>query len=409
MRLLMASWRRTLYIMFFAQLCSAVGFAIIFPFFPLYVADLGATTGLSIEFLSGMVFSSQAFTMMIASPFWGTVADRYGRKLMVERAMFGGTVILLLMAFVTSAEQLVLLRALQGFITGTVSAANSLVAGSAPRERMGYAMGLLQVGQWGGVALGPIMGGALADAFGFRLPFVVTSVLLLIAGFVVLFGVREEFDRNGAGSARARAGFVSEWRHVLSMPGVLPTYGLRFVSSLGRSMLAPIMPLFILVLMPTAQGVSSVTGLVFGIESAAATASAVYLGRLGDRIGHRQVIIGSALAAALFYLLHMVAMDAWQLLLMHALAGIASGGLVAAPSALLAQYTEPGEEGAVYGIDNSIVSGARAAAPLLGVGVAVWIGYRGVFGMIALLMLGMVLMAVRLLPEQTAKRQLKPV
>ena len=112
------SWRRTLAIMFVAQLFSAVGFSIIFPFLPLYIADLGTTTGLSIEFWSGMVFSSQAITMMIASPIWGTMADRYGRKLMVERAMFGGAVIVLLMAFVQSAEQLVLLRAIQGFITG---------------------------------------------------------------------------------------------------------------------------------------------------------------------------------------------------------------------------------------------------------------------------------------------------
>ena len=70
--------------------------------------------------------------MMIASPIWGAIADRYGRKLMVERAMFGGSIILLMMAFVTSAEQLVVLRTIQGLITGTVAAANALVASIAP-------------------------------------------------------------------------------------------------------------------------------------------------------------------------------------------------------------------------------------------------------------------------------------
>ena len=91
-------WQRTLYIMFVAQLMTAIGFSSIFPFFPLYVKQLGSSTGLSLELLAGLVFSSQAFTMMIASPIWGALADRYGRKLMVERAMFGGSVILLLMA-----------------------------------------------------------------------------------------------------------------------------------------------------------------------------------------------------------------------------------------------------------------------------------------------------------------------
>ena len=54
--------------------------------------------------------------MTIASPVWGMVADRWGRKPMVERAMFGGAVILLLMAFARSGEELVVLRAVQGLL-----------------------------------------------------------------------------------------------------------------------------------------------------------------------------------------------------------------------------------------------------------------------------------------------------
>ncbi len=403
----MATWKRTLAIMFIAQLFSAVGFSILFPFFPLYVAELGTTTGLSLEFWSGMVFSSQAITMTLVSPFWGTVADRYGRKLMVERAMFGGAILLLLMVFVQSAEQLVLLRALQGLITGTVSAANSLVAACAPRERMGYAMGVLQVGQWGGIALGPVIGGTLADAFGYRIPFAVTAGLLLISGILVLFGVQENFDRKTL--TRARMSFLSEWRHVVTMAGVMPTFGLRFLNALVRSMLVPILALFIVTLMNTTDGVNSMTGIIIGIESGAATLSAVYLGRLGDRIGHRQIIIASALAATIFYIPQIFVTEAWQLLVLQGMTGIAMGGLIAAPSALLAQYTDPGEEGAVYGIDNSVVSGARALAPLIGAGIAAWLGYRGVFVVAVILMLTIATSAIRLLPEDEPERQLKTV
>ena len=108
------SWKRTLYFLFFAQVMVSVGFSSIYPFLPLYVEQLGSTTGISIELLAGLIYSVQALTMMIASPIWGAVADRFGRKLMVVRSMYGGAVIIFLMTFVTSAEQLVLLRALQG-------------------------------------------------------------------------------------------------------------------------------------------------------------------------------------------------------------------------------------------------------------------------------------------------------
>jgi DHA1 family multidrug resistance protein-like MFS transporter len=48
-------------------------------------------------------------------------------------------------------------------------------------------------------------------------------------------------------------------------------------------------------------------------------------------------------------------------------------------SALLSAYTVPGEEGSVFGLDNSIRAGARSIAPLLGSGVALLFGMRGTF------------------------------
>ena len=159
-------WQRTLYIIFFVQLVTAVGFSSIFPFLPLYIKELGATTSLSVELLAALVFSAQAFTMMLTSPIWGSLADRYGRKLMVARSTFGGALIILLMAFVTSAEQLVVLRAIQGLITGTLAASSALVVAAVPRERTGYAMGLLQVSLGVGLGVGPLIGGLAADTCG---------------------------------------------------------------------------------------------------------------------------------------------------------------------------------------------------------------------------------------------------
>lgn len=396
------SWQRTLYIVFFAQLISSMGFSLIFPFLPLYVQSLGTTTGISIEFWAGMVFSSQAITMMIASPIWGALADQYGRKPMVERAMFGGAILLFLMAFVTSAEQLVFLRAIQGFVTGTVSANNALVASSTPRERMGYAMGLLQVGLWGGISLGPLVGGVLADMYGYAFPHILTAVFLGIGGLLIHFGIEEHFVPTGQKQVSGQA-FLAEWRHVLAVNGVMLTYGLRFLTALMRSMIVPIAPLFVQTLMPDSSGVSTITGLMVGISSAAATATGIYFGRLGDRIGHRRIVVGCAIAAGLLLLPKALVTEPWQLIALYVLTGAASGGLVTSPSALLAQCTDPGEEGAVYGLDNSIVAGGRALAPLMGSGLAIWLGYRGVFVVAALLMLLTVLLALRGLPERQLK------
>ena len=73
-----------------------------------------SSLGLNLVFLAGAVFSAQALAMMVASPVWGAVADRVGRPPMVLRAMVGGGLFVLLMGFVQNAEQLVVLRIVQG-------------------------------------------------------------------------------------------------------------------------------------------------------------------------------------------------------------------------------------------------------------------------------------------------------
>ena len=394
-------WQRTLYIMFTAQLLTAVGFSVIFPFLSLYVTELGSRTSLSVEFLAGAVFSAQAITMMIASPIWGAVADRYGRKLMVERAMFGGAVIMLLMGFVRSGEELVLLRALQGMITGTVAAANALVAAVAPRQRSGYAMGLLLMGQTSGIAVGPLIGGVLADAFGYRMTFVLTSVLLLAGGILVFWGVEEAFTPRAA-SAEKRRSFWADWQHVFQAQGVILAYALRFLANLGRVLLTPFAPLFIATLLVDSRHLNTITGLVIGVSAAAGTITAVYLGRLGDSVGHGRVLKWSALAAGLLFLPQNLVTNAWQLLILQALTGAAAGGIVPAISALLANYTQPGEEGSVYGIDNSIVAGARATAPLVGSIIAYWFDLRATFVATAVVFLLVALISFLRLPHDEA-------
>ncbi len=397
-------WQRTLIVLFFSQMATAVGFSSIFPFLPLYVKSLGSSTGMSVELLSGLVFSAQAFTMMLASPVWGRLADRYGRKLMVVRASFGGSIVLLLMAFSQSAEQLVALRALQGLVSGTVAANSALLAAQVPRERMGYAMGMLQVGLGAGVAFGPLIGGIVADTFGYASAFYVTAVMLFLAGVVVFIGVREDFHPQISGEERGQS-VLAFWSQLLKFPGVKPIYSLRFLTQLARSMLAPVMPLFVMGLMTDAARVNSFTGFLIGARAAATTVSAMVLGRLADRIGHRKVAAVSAISAGIFYIPQSLVTSEWQLLILTILVGVALGGVIPTLSAILARYTESGAEGAVFGLDTSIRSGASSVAPLLGSWIALSWGLRGTFVVTGLVLLATGLAARIILPEPAQPRK----
>lgn len=395
-----SGWQITLGVVLLAQMLTAIGFSMIFPFLPLYVESLGSSMGISIELMAGLVFSAQGITMMIASPLWGAVADRYGRKLMVLRAMFGGTVILGLMGLVTSGEQLILLRAVQGLVTGTVAANNALVASVVPRHRIGVAMGSLQVGLWAGVALGPLLGGAFADAYGYANAFFITAGALFVGGVLVYFGVKEEFTPVKVSEKSQRPGMLEQWRHVIAADGISLVFLLRFLAGTGRTMIVPIAPLFVAALLPVgAANQNFIAGAVTSAASLTSTVSGVALGYMGDRIGHRRVLVWCALAAVLLYLPQSLVNEVWQLILLQGLVGFALGGMVSAPSALMAQYTQPGEEGAVYGLDNSVVAGSRAIAPLVGSSVALAFGLRATFAATAVLFVFVTIIAYSFLPK----------
>jgi DHA1 family multidrug resistance protein-like MFS transporter len=400
------NWRRNLYILFVVQLLSTAGFSLIFPFLPLYVRELGVATTGGIEFWAGMVFSAQAFTMMVFSPVWGGVADRRGRKLMLERATLGAAALVALMGFVQNVEQLLALRAMQGAVSGVVAAANALVAANTPREESGYALGLMNMGRWVGVAGGPIVGGLLGDAFGFRASFWLTGALLAIAGLGVYFFVEEDFVPRPAAEQK---GMWADYRALLKAPGMTGLYSLTFLRSLAVSLVTPMLALFVMSLMGTAQGAASTTGLITGAAALSGAVAAVWLGRLGDRIGHTKILWMSASLAVLLTLPPFFVTEAWQLIILQSLSGFAVGGLIPSVGALMNLWAPPGNQGATYGLDNSIQASARVVAPLLSATIAANLSYRAVFGAVAMVYACVALVAWLVVRAAVARGMALPV
>jgi hypothetical protein len=153
---------------------------------------------------------------------------------------------------------------------------------------------------------------------------------------------------------------------VLRAPGVAVVLLVRFTAWLGRTMIVPFLPLYVAGLMAGAETAGIVTGLAIGVASAAGTATSILLGRLGDRIGHRTVLVVRRPRHRAAYVPLAFVTEPWQLVALYGLTGATIGGVLPSISALLAQLTDRGEAGSVYGIDNAIVSAARAASPVMG-------------------------------------------
>ncbi|MBA3642887.1 MAG: MFS transporter [Chloroflexia bacterium] len=402
-------WRRNLYAVGAAQLLAIIGFSLRAPFLPFYLGDLGVASSESQALWSGLINAAGAGVMAISAPFWGIIADRRGRRPMLLRAMIASTFTIGLMGFATQPWHLLALRLVEGLLSGTVTASTTLVAATTPRPRLGYALGMVQTAVFAGSSLGPLFGGLLADSIGPRATFGVASGCLGTAALLVLFLVRERFvppkpqPAAQPGDRRRWAG----WQAAVGFPlgqQLLLLVLVLFVVRLASMAVQPIVPLFVRELAPNTTDLSSLSGLVLGVLGLTSALSAVYLGRLGDRRGHRRVLFASVIAAGIFYLPMAFVAHPWQLIALQALFGVAAGGLIPSANTLVANLTPPERRGAIYGLTAAAAAMGGFIGPLAGAAIAAGFGFRAPFFGVAMLLLALAV-AVRSLRLRVASSE----
>jgi MFS family permease len=278
-----------------AAFIGYTGFTLVMPFLPLYIGQLGVRDVGSIAMWSGLSLGVTPALTALLSPAWGRVADRFGRKLMLERALLSFVVVMTLMALVTEPWQVFALRAVQGLFAGYGSLTLAMAAESAPRDRMASAIGLVQTAQRLGPAIGPVLGGLLAGLVGLRRSFVVTAAVYAAALAVTAWMYREPASaRDDAASAVSAPRF----RDVLRLPDFGLLLLVIFVVQYADRSLGPILPLYVEQLGVRGARIPIVAGLLFSVLACAAALGHHVCGRLLGRHGARRIIVvGAALAA----------------------------------------------------------------------------------------------------------------
>ncbi|NLF21713.1 MAG: multidrug efflux MFS transporter, partial [Lentisphaerae bacterium] len=193
------NWKRNLFFVSVAQFFSIAGFGFSLPFIPFYIRDvMGITIESERSLWVGLFAASGHLALCLFAPFWGFVADIYGRRSMVLRANFCSAILLPLSLLMPSVFWLVILRFVIGAFAGTVSASQTLIASNTPSEKMGFAMWTISSAVGSGNLAGFMLGALVVDACGYTTAFLVSGVMLALAGFLVLFGARERFVRTSS-------------------------------------------------------------------------------------------------------------------------------------------------------------------------------------------------------------------
>lgn len=379
------AWKKQMFRIWAAQFLSIMGFAFALPFAAFFLQeDLGVSPGGELSMWVALFSASAAVTMGVAAPFWGMLADRYGKRIMLIRANLAGAVVMSLMGGVQTPQMLIVLRLLQGALTGTMTAAQAFLAGEMPRDRRGLAVGGLSAAVFSGSMSGAFLGGLVAHRLGYRMAFAISGVLLLAAGLLVLFGTRETVPpavRKAPGGGGRWSGMPRALFGVLTMIGAI---------ALVRQSDMAFLPLLVQDIHGSLDQASLWSGWLYACGSVAGLVAGLATGWLSDHVNPIRLMIGAAVLAAVFTGGQAGVHTFAVLFPVRFFAILCSGTLEPALNTWLAKRVPEGRQGVAFGLASTLRSAGWSLGPLVAGGVAA-VNLRAVFGVAAL---GYALLAV---------------
>lgn len=381
------------------------GFAIIMPVFPqrLQALGLGSETLALMEGAFGL-------GMFLFSTPMGALAGRIGRKPILFISLAGFIFTNVTLVFVNVAPLFILIRFAEGtLISGLMPAAMSMVGDTIPLSRQGRWIGFLTTAQAVGFAVGPGLGGLLAQTLGFTSPFLLSAGLALIASLLAIFLVPETLPAHARARAKQpKAGHGSQANKSQrkQFAGLIwlvaPFLAIDFGMIFTYPFVFPRYPFFlekVLHYSPTQYG------MIFSAYGLALAVFPLVLGRLSESLPKKPLIIAGSLLFSLLNVFMFVAPLYPLLLAGAALAGLGSAFVEPAMGSIYLGATNDDNRGPVMGLRGSAISLAVMLGPLTQALIGPWITPQITFAIGVALSLSMALVAFFLLkhPRQSEK------
>lgn len=380
----MKEWKKTLIILWLGQVVSLMSFGFGLPFLPFYVRSLGISDPGQVKFYTGLLNMAPAVTMAIAAPIWGKLADKYGKKPMILRAMFSAAFLIAGMGLAPNVYFLLVLRIFQGAFTGTVAASQTFVASYAPKEELAFSLGFMSSAQFLGYSIGPVIGGVTGDLFGYRVSFLIGGIVMFLGALFTLFFLKENPEKVKAGreNSTKKEGLREGFRYFFNLVGIVLFCIMlqRFL----RSIFAPFMPLYLEELHGK-ENISSLTGLVEMFVSLATAIAGLTLTRLADKMNKNRLIMALLSISLVFVVgLRFFTKDFTSFTIIYTILFFFLGGIEPIMTSLSSERVNPGHRGSLFGIQAMLGSAGWMIAPLLGTFISIRFGYRALFTLMAI-------------------------
>jgi DHA1 family multidrug resistance protein-like MFS transporter len=379
-----AGWHKAFYTLWLGSFITGMGYSMTMPFISLFIADLGHYSKLQINLYSGLAFAMTFIAQAIVSPYWGSLADRKGRKLMCMRASGVMALTITLTGFAPNAIYIIVMRFIQGAFSGYINNATALIAGETPHQRSGWVMSQMMTAGTAGNLVGPLLGGLLSSffgnifggAWGYRIPFFITGFLMLLTFLGTTFLVHEDFTPI----SRAKMKPMKEIMHDLpNLKLIIIMFVTTMLVQSATMSIDPIVSLYVKSMMPNSKNVAFVAGVVAATPGLGTLVAASKIGHKMDDVGPLHVLrIGLIIGAVLFVPMALTK-SPWVLAGLRFLLGIASAGMLPAAQTVLTLNTPPQSFGRIFSYNQSFQAVGSVLGALMGSTISGLSNYATVF------------------------------
>ena len=377
---------RSLWILMAAAFIDMVGFAMVFPLLPFYAMRLGGA-----DWIIGPLIASFSIAQLASSPLWGRLSDRIGRRPILLIGLSAAGVAYIVFGLANSVWLLFLSRFVQGAGGGTTGVIQAYVSDSTDAADRAKGLGWLSASTSAGVMIGPAIG-SLAAHWGPAAPGFLAAGLCALNVLLAWRYLPE--SRSGQVHAPRRSIRAAVW-HVMRHPGE-PVPRLIWIYASGMGAFASMSAVMALYLHSRFGITEKTIGWIFlYIGALSVVMRALVLGWLVDRLGETRVMQIGAMVLVLGLALYPVPPTIWLAGLVIPLVPMGTALLFPSVTALSSGRSDPKEVGQTMGVQQAYGGMARVLGPMWSTPVFQLLGRGAPFEVAAVLMAGVLLMALQ--------------
>lgn len=379
------NWKAVLAILTCNVVLMSASYTMLIPFLPMYlINELGVTSD-NVNMWSGIIFSVTFIVSAVMAPIWGKLSDKKGRKPMAVRAGVGLAITYFICGIVSSPIQLMFARILQGFAAGLWPAELAIMSSYAPKEKLGFCMGVMQGALTAGGVIGPLLGGVLANVFGMRVSFFISAGALALITLITLIFIKEP-PREAKTPEQLALAKEAEKVNLLKVPMIRRMLECAVVIQMAILILQPILTLYVAELHHSMDNVIMLSGMVFSLGGFAGAISAPLWGRYGQSHGFFRTMCITLAGTGFILIIQSIPSTLTPFAILQFVCGLFYAGVYPSINSILVKKSPAEQRGRIFGLMFAAQQIGSTIGPLVGGFIGTFFGLKFVFIFAGILM-----------------------